>query len=298
MDLLLGAICSVLPFLVLGLVIWSSFKTWRSRAARERALAVNRGLAEDAAVFDVEHATESNGFTVRASIGLLFVRAERAVFARGEPPHWRLEIPIACELGDVSRVPGRPWAQGVPVEVDGRREWFWPVASSRATRLLWDIWITLAEQRRKPELLLTVPSYATGALAHGPALGFAFASAAVVAGWAVRGALASSIPPELLVLGSFAAIIVATIAGGLVRSSRNARVFFYADRILILWTKRVALLRYDDLAGYRDASADYVRLVRKRGIVRSADLAIPTPSERARVAVLSVLDGRGVPRID
>jgi hypothetical protein len=296
MDLLFGAICTVLPFVALALIIMGSFRSWRGRTARESALAMNRGLAADAAVFDVEHA--SAGSTGHASMGLLFVRAESAVFARGVPPFGRIEIPIASQLGDVSWVPGRPLTKAVPVEVDGRCEWFWPVSSARAIRVLWDIWITLAEQRRKPELLLTVPSYATGALAHGPALGFAFASAVVVAGWAVRGAFASSIPQELLVLGSFVAIAVATIAGALVRSSRNARVFFYADRILILWTKRVALLRYDDLAGYRDASADYVRLVRKRGLVRSADLAIPTPSERARVAVLSVLDGRGVPRID
>jgi hypothetical protein len=298
MDLLFGAICTVLPFLVLALIILGSFRSWRNRTARAHALARNPKLAEDAAVFEVEHAMERNGSTGLVSIGLLFVRPERAVFVRGTPDAGQLELPIACALGEVSWVPGRPLTKGVPVELDGRRPWFWPVASSRATRLLWDIWITLAEQRRKPELLQTVPSYATGWMAHAPAVGFAFATTVVVAGWALREAFASRIPPELLFAGSFVAIPVGAFAGALVRSSRNARVFFYADRILILWKKRVALLRYDDLAGYRDASADYVRLVRKRGLVRSADLAIPTPSERARVAVLSVLDGRGVPRID
>src|SRR5262245_9290911 len=107
MGLIFGAICSVLPFLVLGFVVWSSFNTWRTRKARESALAVNGELAVDAAVFDVEHATESNGSTGAASIGLLFVRAECAVFARGTPPYGRIEIPIASELGDVSWAPGR-----------------------------------------------------------------------------------------------------------------------------------------------------------------------------------------------
>lgn len=112
--------------------------------------------------------------------------------------------------------------------------------------------------------------------------------------------------PALLVLVFCGSIVLATAVALAARHfglSRTARVLFYEDRILVLRPgedcDRGTTIAWTDLAGYGDGSADYVRLrtTGALGGLRSLRLSVPTPTEEERVAVLALLDRRGVPRL-
>jgi hypothetical protein len=53
---------------------------------------------------------------------------------------------------------------------------------------------------------------------------------------------------------------------------------------------------WSEVKGFKDASADYVTLVATCG--SASFLTVPTPREEDRVAVLKLLDERGIPRLD
>jgi hypothetical protein len=61
---------------------------------------------------------------------------------------------------------------------------------------------------------------------------------------------------------------------------------------------RTAKLGWDELAGYRDGSIDYVELIPRARRGRWPPLTIPTPTEELRTAVLRALDERGLARQD
>ena len=54
---------------------------------------------------------------------------------------------------------------------------------------------------------------------------------------------------------------------------------------------------WNEIVGYRDGHAERITLIRQSAQILS-DLAVPTPTEVYRVAVLALLDSHGVPRSD
>lgn len=88
---------------------------------------------------------------------------------------------------------------------------------------------------------------------------------------------------------------------------RTGRALLYADRIVVAkadpWRSRhpltaAAEVRVADLRGFRDRAADHVLLVPRDGVTTAVELAVPTPTEVARLTVLSTLDRLGLPRLD
>ncbi len=78
--------------------------------------------------------------------------------------------------------------------------------------------------------------------------------------------------------------------------ARSGHVEFFVDRIAFSKHEGAVEVHWSDLAAYRDGSSEYVQLVRKGDRIASADLAVPTPDEATRVAVLKLLDDRGIAR--
>jgi hypothetical protein len=95
----------------------------------------------------------------------------------------------------------------------------------------------------------------------------------------------------LLPLGVVFAIVVARHV-----QARAGRVEFFVDRIAFSKREGAVEVHWSDLACFRDGSSDFVQLVRKGERLGSSTLTVPTASEEARVAVLALLDARGVPR--
>jgi hypothetical protein len=89
---------------------------------------------------------------------------------------------------------------------------------------------------------------------------------------------------------------------------RAGSVAFYEVRIVISKQTREGLLHmgktvehteqilWSELRGFRDDRSDHVVLVVERGT--SSFLTVPTPREEDRVAVLKLLDDRGIKRLE
>ncbi len=105
-------------------------------------------------------------------------------------------------------------------------------------------------------------------------------------------------------------VLVVCFFGGYVveRFLRGAQgsVAFYEARIVISKQATKGLsgnlvehteqLLWSEVKGFRDDSADYVTLVATAG--EASFLKVPTLTEEDRVAVLQLLDSRGIPRVD
>ena len=77
---------------------------------------------------------------------------------------------------------------------------------------------------------------------------------------------------------------------------RTGRIVIYSDRIEFEKSGNSTVVRWFELACYRDASSDYIQLVRKGSALESSLITIPTLLEEDRVDVLALLDRNGVPR--
>jgi hypothetical protein len=97
----------------------------------------------------------------------------------------------------------------------------------------------------------------------------------------------------LLPLGVVLAIVAARHI-----QARAGQVVFFADRIELSKHEGAAVVHWSDLAGFRDGSSDFVQLLRRGERIASAQLTVPTPTEETRVAVLRLLDERGLHRVE
>ncbi|MEZ0227644.1 MAG: hypothetical protein ACAI25_03410 [Planctomycetota bacterium] len=104
-----------------------------------------------------------------------------------------------------------------------------------------------------------------------------------------------------ILLGStFGAVLTSFLV---VRRSkaRAGHVVFHERWIVFLRAAETTTVGFDEIQGFRDGDADFVELVRKPGVSASIAfprLTVPTPTEKDRVAVLAVLDARGIRRLD
>jgi hypothetical protein len=80
--------------------------------------------------------------------------------------------------------------------------------------------------------------------------------------------------------------------------ARAGRVTFLDDQVVFEKPGVIVGVRWDEILAYDDGSADFVQVLMKEraSSSRAAYLTIPTRAERDRVAVLELLDRRGVPR--
>lgn len=107
----------------------------------------------------------------------------------------------------------------------------------------------------------------------------------------------------LLLLAIAVGVVLPLIALDRWELRRAARVELYPERVVLLRERSAhgrVELRWDELAGFRDGEAGWVELVaRPRATPVLSDLlAIPTPTDEARAALLAALDGRGLPRLE
>lgn len=110
-----------------------------------------------------------------------------------------------------------------------------------------------------------------------------------------------------LVFGVVGAAVFAAYYLGTERLRRRAGRFeLYDHRVSVVRPKlddpderSTADVAWSDLEGFRDAATDHVLLVPRAGVdVGGVDLALPTPTEAARVRLLQLLDERGLVRLD
>ena len=80
--------------------------------------------------------------------------------------------------------------------------------------------------------------------------------------------------------------------------ARAGHVEFFEDRIELSKHEGAAVVHWSELAGYRDDSSDFIQLLRKGERLPSSQLTVPTATEEARVAVLRLLDERGIRRAE
>jgi hypothetical protein len=102
-------------------------------------------------------------------------------------------------------------------------------------------------------------------------------------------------------LGAFALAWAAAWFVSRRAEARAGRVELDEERILFVRGPYWGYVPWSDVAGYRDGDADFVELVRKDGtrpVEWSPRLAVPTLTEKDRVAVLELLDRRGLNRIE
>jgi hypothetical protein len=86
-------------------------------------------------------------------------------------------------------------------------------------------------------------------------------------------------------------------------ATRYGRVEFYDEGIVFLkcvTRHERTEVEWHDLAGFRDAAPDHVRLVRREKGGRTPEfvLSVPTPNDKTRTAVLQLLDRRGLSRVE
>ncbi|MEZ0231101.1 MAG: hypothetical protein ACAI25_20970 [Planctomycetota bacterium] len=107
------------------------------------------------------------------------------------------------------------------------------------------------------------------------------------------------------------ALVVAVLGGWLaerfVRSTQGS-VAFYEARIVIskkvpggclssgVVVEHTEQVLWNEVKGFKDDAAGYVTLVATCG--SASFLTVPTPEEEDRVAVIALLDARGIPRIE
>jgi len=79
-------------------------------------------------------------------------------------------------------------------------------------------------------------------------------------------------------------------------TARSGHVAFFKDRVSFSKEAGRADVAFSELACFSDDSSDYVQLLRKGDRWGKPVLAVPTPEEKERVAVLALLDEKKVPR--
>jgi hypothetical protein len=102
-----------------------------------------------------------------------------------------------------------------------------------------------------------------------------------------------------------AAVFAVTMAGFTVALAalaqllgrKRGRADFY-ERWIVLAREHQISVSWEQLAGYTDASADFVQLVSRGDRWPKRDLAIATATEEDRTAVLALLDAHGLERLD
>jgi hypothetical protein len=94
--------------------------------------------------------------------------------------------------------------------------------------------------------------------------------------------------PVLVVFGGIAVLARARRRRGLVAFYKSVIVVIREAEHIIFWRQ---------IRGYDDSAGDLVQLIDER-LLPSSDLAIPTPDEAARTAVLALLDRRGIKRLE
>ncbi len=102
----------------------------------------------------------------------------------------------------------------------------------------------------------------------------------------------------IMVLGTLALVCVGGIFWGMILTRRGTlddTVVFEEGRILFLGPTR-AVVSWGELGGYRDRSSDWIELVSVSEYMHR--LLVPTRTEVDRVAVLELLDRRGLCRLD
>ncbi len=111
--------------------------------------------------------------------------------------------------------------------------------------------------------------------------------------------LALGVPKgDLPLFGTIVLVCVVGLVGGTILARRGTlddAVVFEADRINFFGPTH-AVVSWVEIEGYRDGSADWVELVSARG--RGHRLLVPTFHETDRVAVLELLDRRGLHRLE
>lgn len=161
-------------------------------------------------------------------------------------------------------------------------------------------------EREEPQLVVDVPWEVPWWLTP-PAVMFA---AALGGGLLIRATARGALPwvPDPLVgiasspLGSSAAriglaLVAAVAVGALLHRllRRTGRVELLDDRVVVVRGGELEALPFALVRGYRDGSIDHVAVV---AFADPYELAIPTPTESDRTAVLAFLDARGLPRLD
>jgi len=82
------------------------------------------------------------------------------------------------------------------------------------------------------------------------------------------------------------------------RLARSGRVEFHGYAIQFHKGTTLASVRWQDVAGFSDDSADFVKIHSKTNVYPPDMLTVPTSTDQARTAVLALLVERGVPRIE
>jgi hypothetical protein len=103
---------------------------------------------------------------------------------------------------------------------------------------------------------------------------------------------------DMPLFGTIALACVVGLAGGMIHARRrtlDAVVVFDETRVVFLGPTE-ATVSWAQLGGYRDDSAEWIELVSTSR--RGHRLLVPTRSEEDRVAVLELLDRRGLRRLD
>ena len=110
-----------------------------------------------------------------------------------------------------------------------------------------------------------------------------------------------ALSPVVRVFGStlvllLLALVASTVLGRKRTFSRVGRVEFKNLGIFFEKNGRRAALRWEHVAGFRDDSTEFVEIVARTWKAHSWMFTVPTLSERDRVAVLALLDQKGVSR--
>ena len=105
-----------------------------------------------------------------------------------------------------------------------------------------------------------------------------------------------------LALGTFLFLgIVFFVANAADRSralARCGRVEFRELGVFLTKAEEKAGVRWAEIAGFTDASSDFVQLLTTKRTFPAHLLTVPTPTEKDRVAVLELLDRHGLRRLE
>jgi hypothetical protein len=99
------------------------------------------------------------------------------------------------------------------------------------------------------------------------------------------------------VLATCLVVASAIVVWQFLARGRTGRVAFYPHTIDFI-RQDLKTVFWREIVGYRDDSADYIQLLREGTLGASPELAVPTRTEAERVAVLALLDSRGLKRME
>jgi len=102
----------------------------------------------------------------------------------------------------------------------------------------------------------------------------------------------------ITVIGSVSLLAVVGLVGGTILARRGTLddVVVFEEGRIVFYGPTHADVSWGDLHGYRDGDAEWVELVLTQGAAGHR-LLVPTPKEADRVAVLALLDRRGLDRL-